>query len=123
MTKKKKTVERSKYKRYRVPKGVYVGVRPDYEKVGQIIDISMEGLAFSYLPTKKRSNRPSELDIFLSGDNFRLEKVPFETVSDFVLNEVPFSGIRRCSVRFRDLTDSQRSQLDYFIQNHTLGEV
>jgi hypothetical protein len=28
--------------------------------------------------------------------------------------------MRRCGVQFRDLTHHQRSQLEYFIENHTI---
>jgi hypothetical protein len=52
-----------------------------------------------------------------------LYKLPFETVRDFVTNEMPFSSINMkvCGLQFGGLTDEQKSDLRYFIQTHAIG--
>jgi len=88
--------------------------------------MSREGLAFRYIAGHERPNGALELEILLGDHSFYLDKIPFKTISDCeTANEVPFSSIkmRRSGVQFGDLTPNQISQLEYFIQNHTKGEV
>jgi hypothetical protein len=123
MSNMKEIVNQRRYARFRVPKDAFAALGPDYIKVGQIINISMGGLAFRYLASEGPSNA-SELDIFLAGRVFYLYKLPFETVRDFVTNEMPFSStnMKVCGLQFGGLTDKQKSDLRYFIQTHTIGK-
>jgi hypothetical protein len=119
----KKPAERRKLKRFQVQDGAFAVVRPECTRLGQIINISYEGLAFQYAVTAHQENGVSELDIFLAGDGFYLENMSFETVSDRRATRKSSKGflpLRRCSVRFKDLTGTQIAQLEYFIQNHTI---
>ena len=119
-------VERRKYKRFRVQDGAFVMFGPDSAKVGQIIDMSMGGLAFRYISSKEQSNRLFELDIFLTDRSFYLEKVPVKTISNLkIANESPSvsTTTRRHGVQFENLTDNQISELRYFLWNHTIGEA
>ena len=129
ISKSKKQVDRRRHKRFHVRDTAFVVFRapwPLATNVGQITDISMDGLAFSYIAGEKRSNSSSELDILLGNRSFYLDKVPFKTVSDCKTpHKVPFSSIemRRCGVQFGKLAPEQISQLKNFIWNHTTGEV
>jgi len=78
MIPKKEMVEQRQHKRFQVPKGTFVGLGPHDTKVGQIIDVSMGGLAFRYVGSEEPSN--GELDIFLNERDFYLGRVPFRTV-------------------------------------------
>jgi len=96
------------------------------KEIGEIIDISMGGLAFLYIADGDQINESRELEIYLANNGFHLKEVPFTTISDFELtSEFPTSFIimKRCGVQFGELTQTQVSQLGYFIQNHTVGEV
>ncbi len=120
----KQVKEKRKHPRFQVPKGTFVSVGPYDAQVGQIIDMGMGGLAFRYVGRPEPFN--GELSIFLSERDFYLGRIPFKTVSDCeIAGKGPSSPIamRRSGVRFRKLTDYQVSQLEYFIQNHTLGEA
>jgi len=129
MTDGKELVERRKHERFQVEDGALAVLRrpwPHPTTLGQIIDISMGGLAFRYIAGEERSHEPSELEILWGDCSFRLDKIPFETISDFkTANEAPFSSIemRRNGVQFGELRPEQMSQLEYFIQNHAIGEV
>ena len=116
--------EQRKDKRFQVPKDAFAALGPDYIKVGQIINISMGGLAFRYLGSEEPSNA-LELDIFLARRAFYLYKLPCETVWDFVTDEKPFSSInmKRCGLQFGQLTQSQISELQYFIQDYAVGKA
>ena len=121
--------ERRKHKRFQVRNGAFVVLGtppwPHSTKVGQIVDMSMGGLAFSYIAEQEPSNGSFELCIFLADSSFHLRKIPFETISDLETDEVPFSSItmKRSGVQFGELTPNQISQLKYFIQSHTIGET
>ena len=120
----KKPVERRKLKRFQVQEGAFAVVRPELTRLGQIINISYEGLAFQYPVTSHQENGASGIDIFLTGDGFCLENMSFEMISDRRATRKSskvFLPLRRCSVRFKDLTDTQIARLEYFIQNHTIN--
>ncbi len=121
-----KLVERRRQERFQVSNGAFVGLGPHYNNVGQIIDLSMGGLAFHYAGSKEPPRGSWKLDIFLNDGNFYLGKVPFRIISDFeIADKEPFDPIttRRSSVQFGNLTHYQKYLLGYFIQNHTIDEV
>jgi len=115
--------ERRKAKRYQVKTGIFAIIN---KSSGQIIDISLNGLAFRYIADEEKKNGSSELNIFVMEDSFLLEKVPFKVVSDQDLdNKFNFSPIvmKRRSVQFKDLTPHQKTQLKDFISMYSLWEV
>ena len=88
-------VERRKHRRYRAPRGAFavLAVESDFAKLGQIIDVSRGGLSFTYAGTKEWISESLELGIWFSEQKFRLDNVPFKTISDFEDNGGPFSVI------------------------------
>jgi c-di-GMP-binding flagellar brake protein YcgR len=121
MTKRK---EHRKRKRFQVPKGVFVGIGPHFTKVGRLTDLSTDGLAFRYVGNSKPSSG-SYADIFtLEGDLF-FAKLPIKIVSDIEVGEsAPPSAItiRRCSVKFGELSSPLKAELERFIKDHAVGE-
>ena len=124
MTSKNEPVERRKHRRYHVPTDAFVGIGPDFIKVGRARDISMGGVAFSYVGSEGPSNG-SYLDLFSTDSYFYLCYLPINTISDCELvNKAPFSSktMRRCTVKFGKLRHSQKFQLAHFIEKHTTTE-
>jgi len=123
MTNKKQVIERRKHKRFRVKDGTFAVLGRRYGKIGHIIDMSMSGLAFSYIAGEEQGDRSYELSILLAEDSFHLTRIPFKTVWDTEAKEVPFStlAMRRCGVELGDLTERQISQMEYFVEKHTVG--
>jgi hypothetical protein len=123
MSNTKGQVERRKHRRFKV-KGAFIVLRPYDAKLGTIVDISMDGLTCDYFCAEDPSKESTTLDIFTDGD-FRLFGVPCRTISDFETLKTPLPSMRkrRCGVQFGELTQSQMSQLEDFIQNYTAGEV
>jgi hypothetical protein len=126
MTREIEMTERRKHKRFQVRNGAFAVLRaPSWphstQKLGQITDIGMGGLAFSYISSEGLPNGSVQLSIFLAKDRFHLRTIPFETIWDAETNEVPFSSItmRRRGVQFGELTPNQISQLKCLIQNYT----
>jgi hypothetical protein len=117
-------VERRKHKRFHAKDGTFAVLRPQWPystKIGQIIDISMGGLAFSDVAGEDQPNRSYELDILLAEHSFHLTKIPFETIWDQEAEQLPSStlSMRRCGVQFGELTRNQKSQLEYFVWHYT----
>lgn len=92
-------------------------------KMGQVTNISKEGLAFHYIDRQDGSNSLFKMDILFAGEAFYLDRLLFKPVFDMkVETDLPLNSfsIRKCGVQFGELNHRQRSQLEYFICNHTV---
>ena len=119
-------LEQRKHKRFRAQDGTYAILKGPGKKLGQVINISIGGLAFRYIDIGERPKKSYQLDIFLTENSFRLEKLNFKTISDFeVDDEFNFSSIpmRRRGVQFEELEQNQLDQIEHFIQKHTVSNV
>ncbi len=119
-------IERRKNTRFQVKGNAFVVLRSSPEDlVGQIIDVSLGGLAFTYFDRRGRLNESAEIAILFPSDWFFLEKVPIKTILDANMGyKNAFSNIirRRRGVQFGDLTFYQVSQLEFFIQKYAMCE-
>jgi len=136
MTADKQNVERRSHQRFQVPAGCFVSLGPDYTILGQIIDMSLGGVAFRHMGNTLclRPKDESYLDILLTEGAFSLSKVPVEAISDYEISDVvsnrlvdpiplSYKGMRRCGLQFGELTRNQKNQLEYFIENYAIGEA
>lgn len=115
-------VERRKNERFRLEDGALAVVGNPSAKVGQIIDVGMGGLAFRYIADEALPCESSQLDILLADDPSHLYGLRCEIVYDVeTTNVIPFTSLaeRRRGVKFGELTQSQRLQLEHLIRNHT----
>lgn len=95
--------------------------KPHVAKSGSIIDISLEGLSFQYAARDMWSPDFHELSISSSeaADGIKIDNLPFKAVSDFATTRLsPFMFNRRCGIKFKMLTLSQKHQLQRFIQHY-----
>ena len=131
MVGRKRTVERRKSKRYEAVNGAYAAISPKSHKVGQITDISMGGLSFKYVDTnngeiKNDNQNHSEESIFLSSMGFYVGDLPFKTISDNEVTDIPsFSSmkVRQRHVQFTDLSFKQLFDLDYYLRNNVTDQT
>lgn len=118
--------ERRKHKRFQVKDFTFVKFKSESdEDVGQLLDISKEGLSLRYFVNAEKPKNFYKLDIFLSGGDFIIAGIPFRTISNTELNDgLRFSPtiFRRSSVQFGHLTPNQISKLDYFFSQHKLKD-
>ena len=117
--------EQRKSKRFQAPKGTFVGIGPEFNKVGPLIDLSMTGLAFDYVGTEE-TPKGSYVDIFVTDGEFYMGNLPIKPMRDCqIVDKDPSasSTLRRCGVEFDKLTDQQKAGLERFIQEHTVGEA
>jgi hypothetical protein len=121
----KKHVEHREGTRFQAPKGVFVGVGPDFDKVGRLRDVGIDGLSFRYIGNGGGLNG-SYVDVFMTDGDFYLGRVPIEIMSDVevVKKTSPDSQtLRLCCVKFKKLTPQQRAKLQEFIDRYTAGEA
>lgn len=117
--------DRREVRRYKAREGAFA-VLPMGMRLGQIDDISPEGLSFHYVPLGDPRDESKELEIYSSDQSFHLKRIPFETISDTEAHsKMPFSYLerRRYSVRFKQLSMFQQNRIDYFIKHYTVNGV
>ena len=119
-------LERRQMKRFKVAEGAFAALMNHGSQLGQIKDISEKGLSFRYIDSEEEHPDARELKIILGSGGLCLDGVPFKKVTDFeIKSEFSFSSIkmRQAGLQFGDLTPEQQIRLNYFIQNHTIGEA
>lgn len=118
--------ERRQQKRFKAAEGAFAALVDQESRLGQIKDISSNGLSFRYIDSHEKLVNASELKIILGNRGLYLDKVPFKIISDFEIeSEFSFSRVnmRQIGLEFGELTPGQRDRLDRFIKHHTIGEV
>ena len=115
--------KRRKQKKSQMESGAFVVYHSN--KLGRIVDISMDGLSFSHVEQDRTPRKLRDLDIFLIDRDFYLENVPLEADSVVKSYQPSFSSIYhgQYSVQFGELTKRQRSKIEYLIRNHTTEGV
>ncbi|MBI9085738.1 MAG: hypothetical protein JEZ11_19225 [Desulfobacterales bacterium] len=92
-------------------------------KMGQIRDISLSGISFSYIDSDGCTGIASKLDILVADSAFYLENLSFRTVTDLaVSDDTDFQAMKTkiACLQFKDLEPHQIAQLDRFLRQHTL---
>jgi len=119
--------EKRKYVRFLAQENAFAALRSGFKKVGKVHDISIKGLAFSYLDKAEEHLSDldsSQVDIFISGNNYHLTNVPCKVVYDTetsVFSSIESIRTNRCGLQFGELAGNQVEQLEYFITKHTKG--
>lgn len=125
MNKQKNFVQRRQHLRFRVDNAMVGIARQRYTRLGQIVDISLGGMAFRYVDNGPNDpGFPEEAECFLSLslENFQLEDLPYRTVHDFQLLPAYLELRQRC-LQFNTLTPAQLVQLEYVISYLTGGPI
>ena len=115
--------ERRKDKRFKLKDPAYAIMYYSPSRIGQITDISRNGLAVRYVKNGEDSNELTELDIFNADFILYVDNIKAKSISDFEIIDKTFIGskeMRRCGIQFEDLSRHQMSQLEDFIENFTL---
>lgn len=93
-------------------------------EMGQIINMSRDGLAVRYSIKGQQLSETSELDIFIVDSHFYFGKIQVKTISDFELpgkHPLGSKKTRQRCFQFGEIKSSQLFQLDYFLENYTIG--
>jgi len=119
-------VERRRLKRFIVRDGAFAVLMPGSNKLGQILDLGKGGLSFLYIDTGQAADGSTALDIYVTGNEFYLSKIPVHVISDVrVPNKIPVNPIvmRRQGIQFGELTPEQAFSLESFMQQYATGEA
>ena len=102
-----KVAERRRWERFFVSEALLAVIDEPFPHLGEITDISEDGLAFRYSAKKSLFKGLSQLDIFLLQGRSGMRDLAVEPRW-----EVNISGnMRKQGVQFRGLSDRQKSQL------------
>jgi hypothetical protein len=149
MKKKDKKIERRKHQRFSAKNGTFAVVgskKAHLDKIkkmsmaeiacavykskpfkfGQIINMSQGGLAFNYIDNRNGKDPCDEMNILSAGNKFFLENLLFKTIMDVDSVEDPsFSPfkLKHQRIQFVGLSNDQIRKLEYFLNNHTDGEM
>ena len=119
--------EQRKYTRYAAAKNAYAALSPGFNKVGKIKDISILGLAFEYITDEVADFKVSKVDIFVSGVDFFISKIPCKVVYDIPLEtsgaNQPPNGLmhKRCGLQLERLSNTSKFMIEQFMEAHTAG--
>ena len=116
-------VDKRKHMRSRVKEGAFAVLMNHVTRVGPIKDISMGGLAFTYISEDKLPQGSFMMDLLFGGEGFYLKDIPSKVITDFEATDQPsfsFIPLRRCSVQFGEMNPLQISQLESFTRNYTI---
>jgi c-di-GMP-binding flagellar brake protein YcgR len=118
--------ERRKTVRFLPQTETYVVLRPDFTKLGRLINISKGGLAFHYIAHQTEGQAPTHLDLFAGNDAFYLSRIPCRVIYDirYPENEKSLKLVEhmRCGLEFGEMTEVQATQLESYLKNHVAGE-
>ena len=129
MTTSKYFVELRKQNRFKIREDINVAFqkprlfnlgRPRIVKTASIIDINRRGLAFQYISHKMWPADFNKLSILQTTDEIEIDNLPYEVVSDFKApNFTKSKPIRKCGVKFGELTLNKSILLNNLLLNYT----
>lgn len=97
----------------------------EFLSLGQILDISLGGLAIRYIAMDEQTKGSAKLEIFGAIDSdLHIGKLPCRVIYDIELTSES-SGllrVRRCGVQFGELSNVQMSQIREFISTYGVKE-
>lgn len=117
--------ERREKIRLRPKATTFVALRPEFAKLGKLMDISSGGLCFEYITREDgvTASDGLEIDMFISGNGYYLPNVPCNLAYDVkIKNGIAFTvslEYRRCGLKFTGLNENQLDQLEYYLTHHT----
>lgn len=116
------TEEKRRYIRFITKKQTFAALRSGFEKVGRVLDISINGLSFSYIIEDAPMEKAFQVDIFQSENGFYLSNIPCSVIYD-IPNINPkydlFLQNRRCGLCFGKLSKKLEDELLNFLKNYT----
>lgn len=125
-SKRKAESDRRRNIRFKVIDRAFGVTKPRHETVCNIIDISTEGIALSYMAESNFPETLFNLDLFLRGNGYFTKAITCRTASEELepLNHpFRFVPLVRVGAEFIDLTAPQITQIEQFIETCTVGKV
>jgi len=119
--------DRRKAVRFQPRKSTFVALRPEFARLGKVMDISSSGLRFQYLIPEENPVEKGRvaLDLFIGNEGYYLPDIPCETVYERKLERRGADALglenRQCGIKFKPLNRAQADKLDIYLRQHTAG--
>ena len=119
--------DRRRAVRFLPRKSTFVALRPEFIRLGKVMDISSSGLRFQYLISEDKQMEKGRvaLDLFVGSEGYYLPDIPCETVYERKLEQHGSDAMgleqRQCGLEFRALNQDQADKLNIFLRHHTSG--
>ena len=116
--------ERRKQERFRPEDVTFVAMRPEFNRLGRLLDINRKGLCFQYMikPAPEAEDPSADIDIFTSESRYYLSGVLCKIIYDERIDTGPGKledvEYRRCGLEFFNLSPVQTDQLDHYLEKH-----
>jgi hypothetical protein len=117
--------ERREKLRFRPKEATFVALRPNFVKLGKLLDINRDGLCFQYISRKDtiKETVSVHIDMFISSNGYYLPDVTCRLIYDKKIKKDSTHLIdleyRRCGLQFDQLTRRQAEMLELYLQQHT----
>ena len=118
---KDKPIEKRIFSRCRLKNGLTAYRSSDGSELGQVVDISLGGMAFDYIADMDLPKGAFYIDLRLKGEPMVISRLPSLTVSDNDTGRMaPFSNIsiRRCGIEFYYPPKDKKTQLQVLIRKY-----
>ena len=118
-------IERRKDDRLEVNEGVYCVIDSYAPQICQITNIGSNGLSYIYFKGDDPMYESLTMDILVKGFGFCLERIPFRKVSDYKATEDETGQFEKrvACIEFVDLSESQKEEINLFINTHINNTV
>jgi len=89
-------------------------------KFAVIVDISSGGLRAQYVCSDMFPYKQDVLSIVTDDGIVKIEDIPFKIITDYKFTRLPDNKyLRRCGIKFGNLTDSHKLQLNQLIRDYS----
>jgi len=121
--KEKDITDRRKHERYNIEDDIFAMIGPPPSDIGQIVDISMGGFAFTYKGRKKRLKKTADTALLFGERALGNHAAPLRCEAMIVSSsdapdqkQTDLTAKKRCSMQFGELTYYQKLWLESLIQ-------
>jgi len=124
--------ERREALRFRPKDLTFVALRPDFARLGKMLDISKGGLSFQYITSAGEVDQPKDvasldIDLFLSKNGYYLAGVPckmiYEKKKEIGALDPSNLEYRLCGLEFGELTKGQSNLLEFYLSHYTSDSI
>ena len=118
-------IDRRMYKRFRVQEASFAFIDNGVKILCKLKNIGRGGVSLITVANAEQIPEMFDMDIFVSGPVFYLKDLPAKKVSEVTVRHASFVNTFKKSqigIQFGELTDSQVSRLEDFIQDYATIE-
>jgi hypothetical protein len=113
--------ERRKHRRFKTKENSYIAISPHYNRIGRVIDISLEGVSFRHLDLDVRPVGTSQLCHIYTDDGFHIHPITVSIVSELMII-VNMTELTESRLNFKELSKEQSAKIRCFIDKYSFTD-